>query len=147
MKGEWNFGNIYARNVIFFGADNNSSFLVDSLKNNFLILGKWDIFGINGSFGAPEKKFSIKFSKANTNFSLSLSYNADISYLFVNGKEIFKFKAVNENLHFPTQFYLEGISNEFSNTEPGEVSLNRDVYEFSLDYNSIDKSDILNIHK
>ena len=78
---------------------------------------------------------------------MSLSYNADISYLFVNGKEIFKFKAVNENLHFPTQFYLEGISNEFSNTEPGEVSLNRDVYEFSLDYSSIDKSDILNIHK
>ena len=28
-----------------------------------------------------------------------------------------------------------------------EVSLNGNVYDFSVDYNSIDKSDILNIHK
>ena len=27
------------------------------------------------------------------------------------------------------------------------VSLNRNMYDFSVDYNSIDKSDILNIHK
>ena len=25
------------------------------LENDFLILGEWDIFGINGSFGASEK--------------------------------------------------------------------------------------------
>ena len=28
-----------------------------------------------------------------------------------------------------------------------EVSLNGNVYDFSVDYNSIDKSNILNIHK
>ena len=28
-------------------------------------------------------------------------------FLFVNGKEIFKFKADNRNLNFPTQFCLE----------------------------------------
>ena len=49
-------------------------------------------YGINGSFGSPEKKFSINFTKAITKFCLSLHYNADDSYLFVNGKEIFKFK-------------------------------------------------------
>ena len=27
------------------------------------------------------------------------------------------------------------------------VSLNGNIYDFSVDYNSIDKSDILNIHK
>ena len=106
MTVERSFGNIYARNVIIFGADNNSSSHADSLKKIFLILGKGNIFSINGSFGAPEKKFSINFSKANTNFSLSLPYNADNSYLFVDGKEIFKFKAVNKNVNFPTQFYL-----------------------------------------
>ena len=31
--------------------------------------------------------------------------------------------------------------------ESREVSLNGTVYDFSVHYNSIDKSDILNIHK
>ena len=35
---ERSFGNMYARNVIIFGADNNSSSHADSLKNNFLVL-------------------------------------------------------------------------------------------------------------
>ena len=33
---------------------------------------------------------------------LSLHYNDDNSYLFVNGKEIIKFKADNKNVNFPT---------------------------------------------
>ena len=44
-------------------------------------------------------------------------------------------------------FSLGSISNGFSATESRKVSLNQNVYNFSLDYNSIDKSDILNIHK
>ena len=55
------------------------------------------------------KVLSINFSKANTKFFLSLHYNADNSYLFVNGKEIFKFKANNENINFPHQFCLGSI--------------------------------------
>ena len=94
-----------------------------------------------------KKKFSINFSKANTKLCLSLHDNADNSYLFVNGKEIFKFKAGNKNVNFPTQFCLGSISNGFSALESREVSLNGNIYDFSVDYNSIDKSDILNIHK
>ena len=41
-----------------------------------------DTFGINGSFGAPQKKFNINLRKTN----LSLHYNGDNSYLFVNEK-------------------------------------------------------------
>ena len=78
---------------------------------------------------------------------MSLHYNGDNSYLFVNGKEIFKFKASNKNVNFPTQFCLGSISTAFSATESREVSLNGNVYDFSVDGNSIDKSDILNIHK
>ena len=77
---------------------------------------------------------------------MSLHYNADNSYLFVNGKEIFKFKADNKNVNFPSRFCLGSISNGFYATESREVSLNGNVYDFSVDYNSIDKSDILNIH-
>ena len=82
-----------------------------------------------------------KFSKANTKFCLLFHNNADSSYLFVYGKEIFNFKANNKNINFPTQ--LGSISNGFSNTESREVSLNRNMYEFSVAYSSIDKSDIL----
>ena len=65
------------------------------------------------------------------NFFLSLHYNADNSYLFVNENEIFKFKADNKNVNFPTQFCLWSISNGFSAIESREVSLNRNVYDFS----------------
>ena len=67
--------------------------------------------------------------------------------MLVNRKEIFKFKAENKNINFPIQFYLGSTSNGFSATESREVSLNKNVYDFSVDHNSIYKSDILNIHK
>ena len=95
--------------------------------------------------GSPEKKFSINFTEANTKFCLSSHYNADNSYLFFTGNEIFKFKADNKNVDFPTPFCLGSIPNGFSNTESTEVSLNGNRYDFSVDYNFIDKSDILNI--
>ena len=67
--------------------------------------------------------------------------------MFVNGKEIFKYKAGNKYVTFPTRFYLGSISDGISNTESREVSLSGDVHGFSVDYNSIDKSEVLNIHK
>ena len=105
----------------------HSSPHADNLKNDFRILEEGDAFGFNGSFGAPEKKISIIFSKANTKFWLNLHCNADNSYLFVNGREIFKFNADNKNVNFPIQFCLESVSNGFRVTESREVSLNGDV--------------------
>ena len=55
----------------------------------------------------------------------------------VNGKEILKFKADNKIVNFPTQFCLGSMSNGLSVSESREVSLNGNVYEFSVDYNSI----------
>ena len=56
--GEWKFGNEFARNVVIFGVDSSSSSHTDNCKNDFLVLGEGDTFGINRSFGAPEKKVS-----------------------------------------------------------------------------------------
>ena len=56
------------------------------------MLGKGGTFGINGSFVVPKKRFNINFSKVNTKSCLSLCYNTDNIYLFVDRKEIFKFK-------------------------------------------------------
>ena len=84
------------------------------------------------SFGVTERKFSINSSKANTKFCLSLLYNVSNSYLLVNEKEIIKFEAENKNVNFPTQFCLGSISNGFSATESTEVSINGNVYDFSI---------------
>ena len=69
---------------IFFGVDNSSSFHADNRKNKILVLGEGPTNDINGSFGAAEQKFNINFSKAKKTFSMSLHYNHDNSYLFVN---------------------------------------------------------------
>ena len=91
--------------------------------------------------------FGINFSKVKTKFCLSLQDNCDNSCLFVNGKEIYKLRAYNKNFNEPTQFFLGSISNTFSATNPKEVFSKGNLYDFSDDYNFIDKSDILNIHK
>ena len=146
-KDSWSFGNDYARNVVIFGVDTSSSSHIDNPQNKFLILGEGDTFGINGSFGAQDKKFSINFSKAKTKFCLSLHYNGDNSYLFVNGKEIYKFKASNKNVNIVTQFCLQRITNKFNHVDAEEIYLKGNIYDFSIGCNAIHKSDILDIHK
>ena len=86
------------------------------------MLGEGPPFGINESFRLAEKKFSIDFSKANTTFCFSLHY-----------------KTIN--------CYLGSISHGFSTAGSREVSLNGNVYDFSINYNSFDKFDIFDIHK
>ena len=124
------FNDGFAGNVIIFCVDSGSSSNSDNRKNNFLILGKGPTYVINGGFGSLTKTCNIYFTKTNTKFCLVLHYNAD-----------------NENFSFSTQFYLGSISNGFSNTDSREVSLNGDVCDFSVDYSSIDKSEILNIQQ
>ena len=77
---------------------------------------------------------------------MNLHYYGDNSYLVNNGKEIFKFEADNKNINFPIQFCLVSKSNRFGAAESRKVSLNGNMYNFSVDFNAIDKSDILNIH-
>ena len=117
-----------------FGVDHSwSSHTDDNQGNDFLILGEGNTFRINGRFGAPEKTFGINFSKAKTKFCLKLHYKGDNSYLFVNGKGIFNFKANNGNINFRTQFCLGSISNKCSSIKSKEVCLKGIIYDFSVD--------------
>ena len=87
------------------------------------MLGEEPTYGINGRFGTPEKKFSATFTKTRATFYLSLDYNYDNGYFF-NGKEMYKFKADNKNVNFPTQ----SLSKGFGTAESREVSLKGYVY-------------------
>ena len=53
-----------------------------------------------------KKNFVINSSKANRKFCLSLHYNGDNSYLFVNETKIFKFESDNKNVNFPNPLLL-----------------------------------------
>ena len=81
------------------------------------MLNEGPTYGIDGSFGSSEKKFSIKFSKVKTKFCLSLHYNGGNSYFFVNRIEIFKLKANKKNNNFLNQFCLGSICVRFSAAE------------------------------
>ena len=104
-KGAWSFVIDYALNLLIFGGDNSSQSHADNRKNNFLVLVERSSFNINGSFSAPGKKIIINFIKVKTDFSLSLHYNSDNSYLFVHRKEIFKLKVNNVNLNYLTHLF------------------------------------------
>ena len=57
-------------------------------------------------------------------------------------------KANNENVNFPSQFSLGSTSTKCMCSVDAEgISLKKNVYDFSVDYDAIDKSDILNILK
>ena len=132
---------------IISGVTNSSSSHSDDRKNNFLILGVAPTYGINRILDHQRKKFNVNFTKGNLKHCLSLHYNADNSYLFVNEKEILKFKSDSQNVNFPTQFRLGRFSKGFSFNDSAEVCFNGNVYNFSVDYNLINKFGILNAQK
>ena len=65
-------------------------------------------------------------------FCPSFYYNHHNSYLFVNENENYQFEAYNRIVNFcPVR----------------RITLKRNVYDFSVNYDAIDKSNMLNIHK
>ena len=57
--------------------------------------------------------YSINFTEHNKKFCLSLHYNGANSYLFLNGKEIHKFKAKDSEI-VVTPLCLGNISKDWS---------------------------------
>ena len=75
----------------------SSSAHVNDKKKDILILGKGPTQGLEHSLTA-EKMYSINFTVTKKKFCLSLYYNGANSYLFVNGREICKFKAKDSEI-------------------------------------------------
>ena len=72
--------------------------------------------------------------------------NRAISYLFVNGTEIYKFKSKGCEI-VATPLCLGNISKDWSEDNMKKRGLNGYVYDFSVDYDATDVDDILDIHK
>ena len=110
----------------------SSSAHVHPKKKDILILGKEPTQGLEHTLTA-EKTYQINFTATKKKFCLSLHYNRANSYLFVNGKEIVKFKAKNSAILADT-VCLGNISKDWSVNNMNKTGPNGYVYEFTVDY-------------
>ena len=118
---------------------------IDNKKKGILVLGKGPTQGLEHTLTA-EKMYAINFTVTKNKFCLSLHYNGANSYLFVNGTEIYKFKAKDSEIA-ASPLCLGNISKDWSTNNSERTGFNECVYDFSVDYDSIVVDDTKNIHK
>ena len=87
-----------ARNVLSFGADMSFRVHATNRANHIYLMGTGLTQGINDTTIYAEKNFYRNFIDLGKKFVLSLHYNGDNSYLFVNGRQELKFKAKMDQL-------------------------------------------------
>ena len=115
------------------------------IRKKTWILGKGPTQGLEHTL-TVEKLYSINFTKENAKVCLSLHYNGGNSYLFVNDTEIIKFKAKDSEIAaYP--LCLGNISKDWSVDNMKQTGLKGCAYDFSVDHDTIEVSDILDIHK
>ena len=81
------------KNVLIFGVDESSLVHANNKANNIYVMGDLFVQGINDTTLYAEKIYGQNFTQPSKKFVLSLHYNHNDSYLFVNGKQELKFKA------------------------------------------------------
>ena len=136
-----------ARNIIILGVNSSNSVHSANKRQNILILRHGLTQKVNNSTTYAEKMYSPNFSEENKTFCLSLHYNGDNSYLFVNGKEVTKFKAKKSEIK-ANQLTLGSISTS-ANLSSSDIEDSKpygNVYDFSVDYSAISNEKILDIH-
>ena len=87
----------FGQNVLIFVVDMSSSTHIDNKKKDILVLELEPTQGLEHTLTA-EKMCAINFTVTRKKFCLSLHYNGANSCLFVNGTEIYKFKARNSEI-------------------------------------------------
>ena len=137
VRKEGNFNHTtLARNGIIFGVDMSFSKHVNNKANNIYVMGKDYIQKINDTTIYAEKMFYRNFMDPGKKFILSLHYNGDDSYLFVNGTEELKFKTktnqiINKNL------CLGNLSRDWTKDQSTKTSLYGNIYDFAVNYKAI----------
>ena len=112
-RGRFSFpGGGFGQNVLILGDDMSFSTHIDNKKKDILVLGIGPTQGLEHTLAA-EKMYSINFNVTKKKFCLSLHYNGEDSYLFVNGTEIYKFKAKDSEIVW-TPLCLGNISKDWS---------------------------------
>ena len=93
-----------------------------------------------------EKLSNQNVTAVNKKFVLSLHYNGDDSYLFVNGKQELKFKTKNDQI-LKEILCLGNISDDWTAENAQKTWPWGEIYDFAVDYTSTNIGDIYNIHR
>ena len=124
------------RNVIIFGADMSFSAHATNRGNNIYVLGDGLIQGINGTTIYVEKNCYRKFTDPGKKIVLSLHYNRDNSYLFVNGRQELKLKAKTDQL-VKKKLCIGNLSDQWTASESEKTGLYGNIYDFLVDYQAV----------
>ena len=74
-----------------------------------------------------------------------LDYNDDNSYLYINDKEVTKFKAKNSELiKYP--MCLGGLSKDYNKNSRKDTGFYGNIYDFKVDYSAILNDKVRDIH-
>ena len=125
-----------ARNVLIFGADMSFSTHANNRANNIYVMGELFIQGINNTTIYAEKKFYRNFTDSGKKFILSLHYNDDDSYLFVNGRQELKFKYKTDHL-VKEKLCIGNLCDQWTTSESEKTGLYGNIYGFVVDYTQI----------
>ena len=134
------------RNVLIFGVDENFLVHASNKVNNIYVMGDLFVQGINDTTLYAENFYSQNFTAANKKIVLSLHYNGDDSYLFVNGKRELKFKAKDDQIAKEI-LCLGNIMDDWTAENAQKTGIWGEIYDFAVDYTSINIGNIYNIHK
>ena len=88
--------------------------------------------GISDTTLYAEKTYSQNFTQPSKKFVLSLHYNGDDSYLFVNVKQELKFKCKTEHL-VKEKLCLGNLSDSWTTSESEKTGLHGNIYDFVVD--------------
>ena len=134
------------RNVLIFGVHESSLVYKNNKANNIYVMGDLFVQGINDTTLYAEKRYSQNFTAVNKKFVLSLHYNGDDSYLFINGKRELKFKAKDDQI-VKEILCLRNISDGWTAANAQKMGFWRKIYDFAVDYTSTNIGDIYNVHR
>ena len=136
--GTFTKGNIAnGKNGIIFRADMSFSIHANNRANNIYVLGYFLVQGINDTSIYAEKLYSKNFTEPNKKIVLSLHYNGDNSYLFVNGIRELKFKAKNDQI-LKENLCLGNLSSNWTTNNLAKTGLYGNLDDFIVDYEAID---------
>ena len=97
--------------------------------NNIYVMGDGLTQGIHDTTLYLEKNYYRNFTDPGKKFVLSLRYNGDDSYLFVNGRQKLKFKAKTDQL-VKEKLCIRNLSDQWTASESEKTGLYGNIYAF-----------------
>ena len=124
------------RKVLIFGAEMSFSIHRTNRANLIYVMGDGLTQGIHDTTLYVEKKYFRNIIEPNVKFVLSLHYNGDDSYLFVNGRQELKFKCKTDQL-VKEKLCIGNLSDQWTASESEKTGLYGNIYDFVVDYEQI----------